>query len=168
MSAYGISERFIMPELGITEDRSTNENRFKVDGQAEVVANLQNYVSVFNSLAICIFLCRVRYGTVGADPSITSEWVRLATGWDMDSKELLKAGERIVNLKRLFNVRRGMSRKDDTLPPRILTHKIGGTVDAADHLPNLGEMLNQYYKYRGWREDGIPTEEKLAELGLTQ
>ena len=166
MSAYGISDRFIMPELGVVEDRSTPENRFKVEGQAEITANLQNYMCVFNSLAICIFLCRVRYGTVGADPSTTAEWVSLATGWDMDSTELLKAGERIVNLKRLFNVRRGMSRKDDMLPPRMMTHKIGGTVLAANHLPNLGELLNQYYIYRGWREDGIPTEEKLAELDL--
>ncbi|MDI7258821.1 MAG: aldehyde ferredoxin oxidoreductase family protein [Thermodesulfobacteriota bacterium] len=166
VSAYAIADRYISPELGILEDRSTLENRFKVEGQAESVSKMQDYMCLFNSLILCIFLCRVQYGTVGAQPSLLADWIRFVTGWDMDSKELLKAGERIFNLQRLFNVRLGMSRKDDTLPPRILTHKRGGKTDAAENLPPLGEMLNRYYKYRGWTEEGIPTAQKIAELGL--
>jgi aldehyde:ferredoxin oxidoreductase len=166
VSAYGIADRYISPELGILHDRSTLENRFKVEGQAEAVSKMQDYMCLFNSLILCIFLCRVQYGTVGAQPSLLAEWVRHATGWDMDSKELLQAGERIFNLQRLFNVRRGLSRKDDILPPRILTHKRGGTTDAADKVPPLGEMLGRYYQFRGWTEEGIPTPQKIAELGL--
>jgi len=77
----------------------------------------------------------------------------------------MKTGERIFNLKRLYNVNCGISRKDDTLPPRILTHrrKKGGT---ANNLPPLGRMLSEYYEYRGWNEEGIPQQEKLTQLDI--
>jgi aldehyde:ferredoxin oxidoreductase len=166
VSAYGISDRYVCPELGLDGQRGSLENRFKVEGQAEYVAKMQNLICLFNSLVLCIFLLRMQYGTVGVQPSRLAQWVRCVTGWDMDSQEFLMAGERISNFMRLFDVRRGISRKDDTLPARILTHKIGGTSDSADNLPPLGEMLNRYYIYRGWAEDGIPTPEKLAALGL--
>jgi aldehyde:ferredoxin oxidoreductase len=85
----------------------------------------------------------------------------------MELDEFMLAGERIFNLKRMFSVKRGISRKDDILPPRILTHKLttGGT---RGNLFHLGLMLNEYYSVRGWSEEGIPTREKLAELGLEQ
>ena len=67
----------------------------------------------------------------------------------------------------MFNVRRGISGKDDTLPERILTHK-RGSGGAADNLPQLNEMLEEYYVYKGWSRDGIPTMEKLNELDLTE
>jgi aldehyde:ferredoxin oxidoreductase len=76
-------------------------------------------------------------------------------------------GERIINLKRMLNVRRGISRKDDTLPSRILTSK-RGEGKSADSLPFLGLMLNEYYSHRGWSEDGIATKQKLGELGLKE
>ena len=79
----------------------------------------------------------------------------------------MKTGERLYNLKRLFNVRLGISRKDDTLPMRLLTHR-RGEGGAAKELPNFGVMLSDYYEYRGWDEEGIPTHEKLSELGLTE
>jgi len=56
---------------------------------------------------------------------------------------------------------------EDTLPPRLLTHK-RGKGGAADSFRFLGLMLNKFYSYRGWSEEGIPTKEKLAELGLEQ
>ena len=72
-------------------------------------------------------------------------------------------GERIFNLKRLYNVRLGLSRKDDTLPLRMLTRRKGG---GTNELPPLHIMLEEYYRLRGWDEFGIPSREKLAELGL--
>jgi aldehyde:ferredoxin oxidoreductase len=68
----------------------------------------------------------------------------------------------------MINVRRGISRKDDTLPPRILTHSRGqGWGRSATNIPWLGKMLEEYYALRGWSEEGIPTRAKLAALGLT-
>ena len=87
----------------------------------------------------------------------------------MNREEFLSAGERIFNLKRMINVRRGINRKDDTLPARFLTTKRGGGEgDAADNLPPLGVMLDEYYSHRGWSEDGIPTKKKLEGLSLPE
>jgi len=68
-------------------------------------------------------------------------------------------------LKRLYNIRLGVSRKDDFLPYRFLTLNRAGE-DLTNQLPPLGKLLSDYYAYRGWSEDGIPTPRKLEELGL--
>ena len=124
---------------------------------------MQNFGAMLNSLAVCSFM--LEYQRV--QPSEFIELLNSITGWDMDFKEFLKTGERICNLTRMFNVRRGISRKDDTLPARILTHK-RGTGLAADNLPYLEPMLNEYYSTKGWSEEGIPTKEKLSELDLKE
>jgi aldehyde:ferredoxin oxidoreductase len=92
-------------------------------------------------------------------------WYTMVTGISLTMEEFLKTGERIFNLKRMYNVRCGISRKDDTLPGRFLTLKHQGE-GLTPNLPPLGEMLGDYYQYRGWNEEGIPTPEKLKELGL--
>jgi aldehyde:ferredoxin oxidoreductase len=81
----------------------------------------------------------------------------------MDREEFFRTGERIFNIKRLYNNRLGISRKDDTLPLRMLRKVRGG---GTSHLPPMQEMLHEYYQYRGWDEFGWPTPEKIAELGL--
>ena len=83
----------------------------------------------------------------------------------MDLGEFIRCGERIFNLQRMINVRSGISSKDDTLPTRFLTEKLtDGPI--AGHVPPLGEMLGDYYSCRGWSKEGIPTKEKLVDLGL--
>ena len=84
----------------------------------------------------------------------------------MTKEEFLKAGERIFNLKRLYDVREGISRKDDTLPARLLMHPRGG--GSGDNLPRLNEMLKDYYRLRSWDEFGIPTKEKIKDLDLKE
>lgn len=83
----------------------------------------------------------------------------------MTFEEFMATGERIFNLKRMYNVKHGISRKDDVLPPRIRSHR-RGTGGAADNLPHIGYMLSEYYQYRGWSEFGIPTQETLEKLEL--
>jgi len=129
-------------------------------GKAELVIKLQNLMCMFDSLKICKYSL---YG--GIEPHHLVEFLNLVTGWDMDLKEFMRVGERIFNLKRLYNVRCGISRKDDILPPRLLTHT-RGEGGAADTLPHLGRMLNEYYKLRGWSEDGIPLSSKFKEVDL--
>ncbi|MBW1767745.1 MAG: aldehyde ferredoxin oxidoreductase, partial [Deltaproteobacteria bacterium] len=94
-----------------------------------------------------------------------SDMIRLATGWDVSLDELLRVGERIINAKRVILNGLGITRKDDTLPERILNmpHSEGG---AEGHTPDLAPMLDEYYRARGWDENGVPTPEKLASLGL--
>ncbi len=137
--------------------------RFDVKGKGAIVAKTQDFGCLLDSITVCLFLSLHQW----VQPSDYVELLNHAVGWDMDKEEFLLAGERIFNLKRMFSVRRGISRKDDTLPPRILTHKLmeGGT---KGNLPFLGFMLNEYYSTRGWSEEGIPTREKLIQLGLKE
>lgn len=92
--------------------------------------------------------------------------MKFVVGWeDYSFEELIKTGERIYNIKRLFNVKCGISRKDDTLPMRFLTLKREGE-GVQVNLPPLGKMLSEYYEIRGWNEVGIPTDSKLKELDI--
>lgn len=136
--------------------------RHQLEGKGEFVAKLQDVNSLIDSLVFCKFL-QIGYIT----PIHHLEWYQLVTGRDISMSEFLKLGERIFNLKRMFNVRCGISRKDDTLPLRILTHKRKGE-GLVVNMPHLGALLSDYYEYRNWSEDGIPTREKLKELGLEE
>lgn len=145
-----------MPDLGYPEI----QDRFAVDGKGEFVAKMQNLMALFDSAKLCKFIL---FGGVKATHLLN--WINYVTGFNWDLPTMMQTGERIFNLKRLYNVRLGVSRKDDTLPPRILTHR-RGTGGAANNLPPLGTLLNQYYQYRGWDEMGRPTPQKLQELEL--
>ena len=147
------------PELGYP----VALNRFDTEGKGMLVAKTQDFACLLDSMTLCLFLTLHQW----VQPGLYLELVNSATGWDMNLDEFMLTGERIFNLKRLFNVRKGISRKDDILPPRLLTCKIGRG-DAADNLPPMGELLNRYYSYRGWSEEGIPTIQKLKELDLVK
>jgi aldehyde:ferredoxin oxidoreductase len=144
------------PEVGIPEPM----DRFEVSGKGILAAKTQNYMGMMDSLEICKFIL---FGGIGISTLI--DWYRLVTGEEMDVNGFMKTGERIFNIKRLYNVRCGVSRKDDFLPLRMLTWKKTGE-DLSANLPPLGTMLGEYYNYRGWSEDGIPSLEKIRELEI--
>jgi aldehyde:ferredoxin oxidoreductase len=114
-----------------------------------------------DTLIIC------RFTQVGKAVTATNivDWYNMITGRKVDIKELMTIGERIFTLKRLFNTRLGISRKDDFLPPRFLTHNRKGE-GITTQLPPMGKLLADYYEVRGWSEDGLPTPEKLRQLGI--
>ncbi len=144
------------PEIGIPESL----DRFQVEDKGILAAKTQNLMGMMDSLKLCKFIL---FGGVTITDMV--KWYPLVTGKEITVDDFIKTGERIFNLKRLYNVRLGISRKDDTLPFRSLTFKRIGK-GLTPHLPPLGEMLGEYYEYRGWSEEGIPTPEKLKELGL--
>lgn len=167
-SSLGAShmDRIIVGRVGYEKGQtgvSSSVERFQTEGTGEQAARAQDLMSAVNSLTVCTKLLNWR----GVEPQHLLKLLNCVTGWDMGFEEFMKATERIFNLKRMFDVRRGISRKDDTLPARILTHK-RGSGGAADHLPHLGAMLNEYYAFRGWSEEGIPLREKLVDLGLEE
>lgn len=137
-------------------------NRVATEGKGEMTAKMQNLMSLFDALGVCKFAL---FGSMR--PHHLVEWLNDITDWNFSLEEFMKAGERLYNLKRLFNIRRGISRKDDVLPIRLLTQRRGegGT---PKELPNFGTMLADYYAYRGWNDEGMPTAPKIAELGLTE
>ena len=131
------------------------------EDKALLAKTQQDYLGTYNALGLCKFLIR---GHIR--PENIAEWVSKVTGWDFDREELLNTGERLFNLKRKINVDLGISRKDDTLPPRLLVHdRSEGT--AAGSLPYLGKMLHEYYLLRGWSLEGIPLSKTLEKLGIS-
>lgn len=119
-------------------------------------------MAIFNSLVICVFLndlLPMRFKTYGPV-------VRVVTDWNVSVEELAEIGERIFNLQRMFNIREGINRKDDTLPKRLLETPLEEG-PAKGFTVKLDEMLEEYYEVRGWSEAGIPTEQRLKELGLS-
>lgn len=148
-----------LPEVGL----DTPKKSYEINGLAEYVSKLQNFQCLNDSLILC------RFAQVGKAVTLTNtvDWYNRITGLDIGVEDLMLAGERAFNLKRLYNTRLGISRKDDFLPPRFMTHnRKGGGLNT--QLPPIGQMLNEYYEYRGWDEFGIPTPEKLAALDLLE
>lgn len=85
----------------------------------------------------------------------------------LDERQLRTVGERIVCLERCFNVREGFSRKDDTLPKRMTSSPLQDAGPATGEMVrNLDALLDEYYNALGYSRDGIPTHEKIRELGL--
>ena len=82
------------------------------------------------------------------------------TGKYYSARALSQIGERIHNLERIVNLKIGFNRKDDSLPSKLLKEYLG------EEKIELDVMLNEYYEFRGWDKDGIPTKEKIIELGL--
>ncbi len=154
--SHGFEKTVTMKDLGYPQAL----DRFAPQGKGELVAKTQNLMAMFDALKLCKFLC---FG--GIDLSIITAWVEAVTGWDCSSEELLETGERLFNLKRLFNVACGVSCRDDVLPQRIRFQRRGegGT---PDNLPPLEEMLNEYYAVRGWTKEGLPSSAKISALGL--
>jgi len=142
-----------VPDLGIHE----RVDRFTTRGKAWMVAVMQDWHEVLDSVGLCKF--------VGIAPGHVAAFYTLVTGIVKRVPDLREAGERIFNLKRMFNVEAGISREDDTLPKRFLREplKEGG---ARGQVVELDVMLEEYYRHRGWDERGVPTPETLARLRL--
>jgi len=134
--------------------------RDQAEEKGRLVAESQHLMALFDSLKMCKFSL-----FAGIRMAEILNWTKLVTGWDISKEEALQIGERIHNLRRLYNLRLGMSAKDDTLPTRILVQR-RGEGGAPDSLPPLGRMLADYYAYRGWTSEGRPTLAKLTTLGL--
>ena len=154
--AHDFEEGAILDDLG----SPALTDRFTPVGKAENVFRMQNLMGLIDSAVTCKFPL---FGGLTVNPLISA--INAATGWDVDRDEFFRTGERIFNIKRLYNNRLGITRKDDTLPLRMLKKVRGG---GTSHLPPLEDMLHEYYEYRGWDEFGRPTEAKVAELGLEQ
>ena len=90
------------------------------------------------------------------------------TGWDVSDTELMRTGARIHTIKKQFNIREGWQAEDDWLPGRLLSETLPTGVGAGVGLSpdELRQMIRSYYEARGWDENGLVPEKKLAELGL--
>ena len=138
------------------------------EGKAMVTKAYQDLSAIIDSAGLCIFFAvrNLAAKDLGVAPVGILEYLNAATEADYTLDELMQAGERIINAERLFLTRAGFSRKDDSLPER-LTKTPAPTGPAKGLVCHLDEMLDEYYRARGWTEDGIPTQELLDRFGLS-
>jgi aldehyde:ferredoxin oxidoreductase len=130
-----------------------------------MVALGENWTSATYSLITCIFTTQPDHGLT----LNTLTWLFSAvTGWDFTVQQLLKVGERNWNMARAFNVREGITRKDDIIPERLAEPILEGQFKCEKlEKKTLEELLDRYYEFRGWETStGIPTRSKLRDLGI--
>jgi len=161
---YGMGLAYATSERGACHLRAFTifaEDPFDIETLAQEVVDGQNLNAIKWSMCFCDF-----WGTVNTD--IMADLLSAGLGEEVKAQDLDKAGERIWNLARLFNLRAGFTAADDVLPFKI-------TKQSLQKGPNDGKVFNAedfetmkttYYRIRGWDENGAPANEKLAELRL--
>jgi len=134
-------------------------DRFATQGKAGIVSVHQDSAAVIDSLIYC------KFANLAVAEEFFARALSAVTGEHFTADDLMMVGERIWTLERLFNIREGFTKADDTLPDRMLNEPVpdgpseGCTV-------KLAPMLEEYYAFRGWDENGVPRSEKLKELSL--
>jgi aldehyde:ferredoxin oxidoreductase len=155
-------------DIGIDEAAFPKEYRDRLyTGQEKVkiVKIIGDLFAAFDSLVICKW---TTYPCGGYKTRTIADVVATATGWDFTVNELMETGERVFNLCRAFNVREGITRKDDTLPQRFTEPLPEGPYKGeAFAQDEFEKMLDHFYRLRGWnKKTGIPTRDKLESLEL--
>jgi len=144
-----------------TDRNITHLDSFTTDDKPLLTKEVQDFYAVIDAAGMCNFIF-----TLGCIEDNLVALLETATGVSYGGiKGMMKAGERIFNLERLFNLKAGLTAKDDTLPPRMLKEPMPSG-PSKGQVVRLDEMLPEYYKLRGWDENGVPTPEKLKELDL--
>ncbi len=119
-----------------------------------------NWGALGNALVMCYF--------VPWNPFEQTEIVRAVTGWNTSTFELMKVGERIMNMTRIFNLREGFTSDDDRLPERFFQpHTSGALAETSIDLKNFSEAKKIYYEMMGWDKNGVPSKIKLDELDIS-
>ncbi len=137
------------------------------DDKPRLVMRFEDAFAIIDAAGLCVFLA-VRYlfdPDVNLWPARLTQLMNYATGAGYTPESLLQAGERIFNLERLFLLKAGFTKADDTVSPRLLQEPLPEG-PGQGHVLELDQMLPEFYRLRGWDEDGVPTAEKLEELGL--
>jgi len=148
-----------IPELGIVKAMKSNSAK----GKPKAIKETQDWAALRESMIMCWFTTPPQ--TIS--PSDIVNLFQAALGWDIDITELSKIGERANNLARVWNLRESISREDDAIPKRFYKKIPNGPEKGTNVSPEeFKNMLEEYYHLRGWDNLGIPTKEKLQELGL--
>jgi len=141
-------------------------DRLKAEkGRGKLVRDMEDVYSLIDSFIICKF----SRGTYYKELADMAKLYNFVTGIDITPEELKQSGERINTVARLINIREGLGRKDDSLPWKVMNEPIpdeGPVKGAFVSQEELDLLLDDYYESRGWTLEGIPTTEKLKEIGM--
>ena len=136
-------------------------NRFEEKGKAGLAKLYQDLTTTIDSMVACLFT------SFALNPDLYAQLVGSVMGIEMTGNDLLKTGERIWTIERLFNLREGKSKADDTLPDRVLNQPFTSGLSKGYKI-EFEELLDEYYEARGWTKEGNPTTQKLDELDLVE
>ncbi len=150
---------FLSMPFMIVDDANVGDAQKELPEKSVILKDFEDAFQIFDAVGACKFMGIV----MTAD-----DWAVLLSnlmGIEYSAMDFRKTGERIYNLERVYNIREGATREDDNLPPRLLKDPLPEG-PAKGLVVNLEPMLDSYYEFRGWDNNGKPTKEKLTELGL--
>ncbi|MGW8226840.1 MAG: aldehyde ferredoxin oxidoreductase family protein [Anaerolineales bacterium] len=134
-------------------------DRFANQGKAGIVSFHQDSAAVIDSLVYC------KFSGLAVAEEFFARTLSAVTGQQFTADDLMMVGERTWTLERLYNLREGFTKEDDTLPDRMLNEPVPDG-PSKGYTVNLAPMLEEYYAFRGWDQDGVPKPEKLEQLSL--
>ena len=138
-------------------------NRFAYKGKAKLV----KWTEEFSAITDCLEMCKIVAMPLKLSMSSFAEITSALTGIKFSEQDLFTIGERIVNLERIYNLKMGLTYKEDRIPDRYRLEPVPEGNSKGETL-DLDKMLPEYYQLRGWNEKGIPSRNKLDELGLSK
>ncbi len=150
---------FLSMPFMIVDDADIGDPQQEIPEKSAILKDFEDAFQIFDAVGACKFMGIVM---------TAEDWAVLISklmGMELSSSEFRKTGERIFNLEKIYNLREGATRKDDTLPPRLLREPLPEG-PAKGQVVDLDPILESYYHFRGWDSHGRPTREKLSELGL--
>jgi len=161
ITAYIEGPAFVDTPFLCVEDSKIEDWIVENPAEAKVVKDLEDALTVFDCVGTCKFMGMALAAEDWAD------MIANCVGWEFSVSDFRKAGERVYNLARAFNVRDGLTRADDTLPKRLLEEPLPEGAAKGHMVKKLDQSLDAYYEFRGWdKKTGKPTPEKLKDLDL--
>ncbi len=151
-------------EVGGKPYRGRPVDTYGLAQKAEILKGEQDYLAGLDSLVKCDF------GAFGVAAQSYARMFNAATGRRVEPAFFSTLGERIWNQTRLFNLREGLTAKQDRLPRRIVEEPLPGGPHKGRRIneADMTAMLGDYYRQRGWDKDGHPTAGKLRTLKLNR
>lgn len=175
LAGHWDAARKLFPEGTLPQLMDTADETYKPD----ILIYGENFCAVIDSLGVCKFSTAETYCLMPED--LAKGLSEL--GYKFTAEELLSIGERIVNLERLYNLRHGLNREQDTMPARFRSEPLdifsysfdpvsgealrSATPVVSGALVEFEGMLDRYYELRGWDRNGVPTSQTLDRLGLS-
>jgi len=159
ITAYIEGPAFMSMPFMIVDEFDLGDVLQEIPETTRIVKKMEDAFTVFDAIGGCKFMGMV------LTPADWAQLISKLTGLDFTEEDFKKTGERIYNLERSFNIREGVTRADDTLPARLLEEPMPEG-PAKGQIVNLDVLLDAYYEFRGWDNNGKPTPKKLEELDL--
>ena len=146
--------------------KGVNNDPTSYEGKEKSVYFSDNIFAAIDCIGICKFICHGFNSPHFVDYAWMKRLIHCASGWKFTEKEIEEVGKRVIDTERMFNIREGVTRKDDTLPKRYFDEPSPMKIAKGHHIDRkeFDKMLTRYYKLRNWDSDGLVKKERVKEL----